>query len=162
MTDGGIIPSEEFNEQLKKYVRENMRREHSGNRTKGRWHKKGSGSGGGCNSCCTSIRTGNMIHPDLTAGYDETTRDWTFNSLCGDGIDPIEIPNAAGTLTLIWSGGTPTATYESTGDTFTVDISDDCTIVDVDGIDVTGSTSFTATFTMDFATLDITIFWDEA
>ena len=43
---GGVIPSEAFNEQLKRTVRETMRREHSTQRPRGRWHKKG-GKGSG-------------------------------------------------------------------------------------------------------------------
>jgi hypothetical protein len=36
----GVIPSVEFNEQLKRFVRENLRRER-GTQRQGRWHKKG-------------------------------------------------------------------------------------------------------------------------
>ena len=102
-----------------------------------------------------------MLHPDLPTGYNETTRDWSFASSCGGAIEAIEIPNAAGSLKLVWAGGSPTATYEDTDDTFTVEITADCTILDDEGTDVTGSTSFEAFFTMDFATLEITISWEE-
>lgn len=121
----------------------------------------GGGGSGSCSACCTSVRTGNMLHPDLPTGYDETTRDWSFTSSCGGAIEAIEIPNAAGSLRLVWAGGMPTGTYEDTDDTFTVDISADCTILDATDTDVTGSTSFTATITMDFVTRDVVISWDE-
>lgn len=38
--NGGVVPSVEFNEQLKRFVRESMRRSH-GSQRQGRWHKKG-------------------------------------------------------------------------------------------------------------------------
>lgn len=36
----GVIPSKEFNEQLKRTVRENLRRERGRQPRQGRWHKK--------------------------------------------------------------------------------------------------------------------------
>jgi hypothetical protein len=161
---GGVIPSEAFNEQLKRTVRETMRREHSTQRPRARWHKKGIGGGGGassCNSCCTSVQTGNMLHPDLASGFNETTRDWIAQSACGDAIASVTIPNASGSLRLVWPGGTPTLTYEDTDDTFVFEITDDCTILEPDGTDVTGSTSFEAFITMDFAALTVVISWEE-
>jgi len=41
----GVVPSPEFNEQLKRVVRENTRGLRSDSRQKGRWHKKGGGKG---------------------------------------------------------------------------------------------------------------------
>lgn len=120
-----------------------------------------SGGNGGCSTCCTSVRTGNLLHPDLPTGYDETTRDWSFASACGDAIGAIEIPNTDGSLILVWAGGIPVASYEDTGNTFVADISTDCTILDIDGVDVTGSTTFTATITMDFTLKEIVISWEE-
>jgi hypothetical protein len=116
---------------------------------------------GSCNSCCTSVQVGNMLHPDLTSGFDETTRDWIAQSACGGAIASVTIPNASGSLRLVWPGGTPTLTYEDTDDTFVFEITDDCTILDVDGVDVTGSTSFEAFITMDFAALTVVISWEE-
>jgi hypothetical protein len=121
----------------------------------------GGGGGGACDSCCTSVAVGNMLHPDLTTGFDETTSDWVAQSRCGTAIDPITIPNATALLRLVWSGGTPTLTYEDTGDTFVYEITGDCTILDVDDVDVTGSTSFEAFITMDFALLTVVVSWTE-
>lgn len=42
----GVIPSDEFNEQIKRTVRESMRRSRGETFPRGRWHKKGSGGGG--------------------------------------------------------------------------------------------------------------------
>jgi hypothetical protein len=39
----GIVPSEEFNEQLKRVVRETIRRQRPNVGNTGRWHKKGGG-----------------------------------------------------------------------------------------------------------------------
>ena len=41
-----IIPSDEFNEQIKRTVRESIRRERNNTGKAGRWHKKGGGGGG--------------------------------------------------------------------------------------------------------------------
>lgn len=120
-----------------------------------------SSGGGGCSSCCSSVRTGNLLHPDLPTGYDETTRDWSFASACGDAIGEIEIPNTDGSLTLVWAGGIPIASFEDVGNTFVSDISADCTILDVYGVDVTETTSFTATITMNFTTKEIVFSWEE-
>ena len=159
----GFIPTPDFNEQLKKTVRENERRLRSEINRRARWHKKGSGGGGAssCNSCCTSVQTGNLLHPDLASGFNETTRDWIAQSACGDAIASVTIPNASGSLRLVWPGGTPTLTYEDTDDTFVYEITDDCTILDASGTDVTGSTSFEAFITMDFAALTVVISWEE-
>ncbi len=54
----GVIPSEEFNEQLKRTVRETARRERPNVGSSGRWHKKG-GKGGG----------GNLIRFRITASF---------------------------------------------------------------------------------------------
>lgn len=43
----GIVPSEEFNEQIKRTVRETIRRQRTNVAPAGRWHKKGGGGGGG-------------------------------------------------------------------------------------------------------------------
>ena len=42
----GVIPSEEFNEQLKRTVRETVRRQRENTGPSGRWHKKGGGGAG--------------------------------------------------------------------------------------------------------------------
>jgi len=42
----GIVPSEEFNEQIKRTVREAIRRQRPNTGPPGRWHKKGGGGGG--------------------------------------------------------------------------------------------------------------------
>ena len=102
-----------------------------------------------------------MLHPDLASGFNETTRDWIAQSACGDAIASVTIPNASGSLRLVWPGGTPTLTYEDTDDTFVFEITDDCTILEPDGTDVTGSTSFEAFITMDFAALTVVISWEE-
>ena len=91
------------------------------------------GGGGGCDACCTSVPTGNMLHPDLASGFNETTRDWIAQSACGGAIDSVTIPNASGSLRLVWSGGTPTLTYEDTDDTYVYEITDECTILEPDG-----------------------------
>lgn len=41
----GVIPSKEFNEQIKKTVRESLRRDRGQPSRQGRWHKKGTGGG---------------------------------------------------------------------------------------------------------------------
>ena len=43
----GIVPSEEFNEQIKRTVRETIRRQRTNVGPAGRWHKKGGSGGGG-------------------------------------------------------------------------------------------------------------------
>tara|TARA_R110000822_G_scaffold255305_1_gene381454 strand:- start:1331 stop:1645 length:315 start_codon:yes stop_codon:yes gene_type:complete len=101
-----------------------------------------------------------MLHPDLLTGYDETTREWTLIASCGGDLEPISIPSDDGTLLLTWPGGSPVLTYESVGDTFTLDIAAACTIANAAGTDVTGSTSYTASITMDWATTGtITFLW---
>ena len=121
----------------------------------------GGGGSGSCSSCCTSVPTGNMLHPDLASGFNETTRDWIAQSACGDAIASVTIPNASGSLRLVWAGGSPTLTYEDTDDTFVYEITGECTILEPDGTDVTGSTSFEAFITMDFTALTVVISWEE-
>jgi hypothetical protein len=120
----------------------------------------GGAATGSCSACCISVASGNMLHPDLTAGYDETTREWTLIASCGGDLEPISIPSDDGTLLLTWPGGSPVLTYEGVGDTFTLNIAAACTITNAAGTDVTGSTSYTASITMDWATTGtITFLW---
>lgn len=42
----GIVPSLEFNEQIKRVIRETIRRQRPNTGPPGRWHKKGGGAGG--------------------------------------------------------------------------------------------------------------------
>ena len=71
----GIVPSEEFNEQIKRTVRETIRRQRPNVGGQGRWHKKG-GSGGG----------GHVMHYTVEDCDDEiyyvTPTHWTGG--CGD------------------------------------------------------------------------------
>ena len=63
----GVIPSEGFNDQLLRTVREYLRRERSGTGAVGRWHKKGSGAGGG------AIVRGTASNVDCDAGTMDVT-----------------------------------------------------------------------------------------
>lgn len=139
MTDGGIIPSEEFNEQLKKYVRENMRREHSGNRTKGRWHKKGSGSGGGGGGggCCSLHLYPDTVNTFLPSTNDQTRRRWKVSNACtkGDLSAIRKVISAVGTL--VWPGGQPILELNVSTGVWEQDVTEDLVLYDNNGDDIT-------------------------
>ena len=132
----GVIPSNKFNEQLKKYVRENMRREHSANQTKGRWHKKGGGgsAGGGltirfritasynCGQCYVSARVisvpygvsvGSLPGVDL---YDNYSVDVYDRSGCWFNEPPEDLLNRIGHavyMTPLEDGPCPDTIFDS-------------------------------------------------
>ena len=138
MTDGGIIPSEEFNEQLKKYVRENMRREHSGNRTKGRWHKKGSGGGGGGGGGCCSLH----LYPDtvntfLPSTNDQTRRRWKVSDACTKGDLAAITKVISGVGKLVWPGGQPILALNVSSGVWEQDVTADLVLYDNNGDDIT-------------------------
>ena len=136
MADGGITPSEEFNEQLKKYVRENMRREHSGNSTKGRWHKKGSGGGGG-GGCCSLHLYPDTVNSFLPTTNDQTRRRWKVSDACtkGDLSAITKVISAVGTL--VWPGGQPILDLNVSTGVWEQDVTSDLILYDSSGNDIT-------------------------
>ena len=112
----------------------------------------GDGGDGSCNACCETINTGPIFHPDLPAGKDEAARDFEASTPCGTGLGKISVPTSDGNGRIEWQGGLQRITYESTGHTYTADISTDCIVYNNNGEDVTsGATITEATITMTFA-----------
>ena len=104
---GGVIPSEAFNEQLKRTVRETMRREHSTQRPRARWHKKGSGGGGGASSGCACDCV--VVNPNLLHwGNFPTVFEWQVSI---SNTTPLELVTAgngwvrltSGDYTVLWN-----------------------------------------------------------
>ena len=54
----------------------------------GRWQGRvatGDSSAVSC-QCCTLISSGDIAHPDLPAGANITSSEWTMKSICGDHV----------------------------------------------------------------------------
>ena len=110
------------------------------------------GASPGC-KCCSHVTSGDLFHPDLPAGKNETVNAWTLASKASDVLQEIRIPNTAGTAVCVWPGGKPIVNYEATGDTFTIDVTADMTVLDNGGADVTSTaTNKAADWTMDWST----------
>ncbi|GAB5444372.1 MAG: hypothetical protein Fues2KO_47210 [Fuerstiella sp.] len=114
----------------------------------------GSGSSS-CGSCCDSVDTGDMLHPHLPSGSDETTRTWSVAAGCGDAIAPISIPNTGGTGRTVWSGGLPEVDYDSSDHKFRYTIPQgNLTVFNNAGADVTsdGGVTRSGSVVMDWST----------
>lgn len=105
--ENGIVPSKAFNEQLKRTVRETVRRERNKRQTQNRWHKKGGGSSGA-----------NIVDFSID---DVFCPDDAYNS---EGVLYVQ-----GTVTF-WSGGC-SAGYPGQNSDGTIDVYDKCNIMSV-------------------------------
>ena len=108
----GGIPSQGFNDQLKKTVREMLRRERSNTGRTGRWHKKGTTGGGGGHTLHFTILeadcegTGYLrVQPteytggcseDAIPGREEYTGDLFVRPFCGSPVTAEELVGTAG------------------------------------------------------------------
>ena len=152
----GVVNSHEFNEQVKRTVRETLRRQHSQVQTRNRWHKRSGGAGesssGSC-QCCTLISSGDIAHPDLPAGANITSSEWTMKSICGDTLGAITVKSSDGKGKVTWTPAShPLLEYASSDDNFDETITTGLSAETWAGTDVTGTTSFTATLEMDWST----------
>lgn len=102
----------------------------------------GSGSGGGC-TCCGWVNLGNLQHPNLPTGKDLTVREWTVTPVCGGALGTMQLPTEDGLGYVSFPGIDLNVVYEDTGDTFVLDLSDDVTVFENDGTDVTNTATIT-------------------
>ena len=115
-----------------------------------------SGGGGGCGAC-VSIESGSFDHPSLPAGSQSTTSEWTLQSCSGGDLGPITVESSDGNGKVTWPGGQPVLVRDVSDDKFKLDISSDCTAADNSDVDVTSSSTITASVTMDWSTDPATV-----
>lgn len=107
----GVVPTPEFNNQLKRTVREALRRIRSKQQTRSRWHKKGSSAAGGgsvtADCSCQCVTNTDIV----VSGYDTTAR--MFVTFRYD-VSAVEATNrvvfAAGTYAVDNTGSVPSPT----------------------------------------------------
>ena len=105
----GVIMSPAFNEQVKRFVREAMRRERSTQNPQGRWHGRGSGGGTVTSDCCGCVcNPPDMVYP--IAGF-LTCRKWAITltktpELHLSDDESCYVTVEAGTSVVEWSSGT--------------------------------------------------------
>lgn len=112
--------------------------------------------GGGCGGC-TTIESGSFNHPSLPAGSQSTTSEWTLQSCGGGDLGPITVESSDGNGKVTWPGGQPVLVRDVADDKFKLDISADCTAADNSDVDVTSSSTITASVTMDWSTDPATV-----
>ena len=145
-----IIPSDGFNEQIKRAVRESERRINNKIQTRNRWHKKGQGGGGStptdC-SCCKTVQYGPILHPKLPAGNDQASDEFRLQTNCGGDITVRKL--IATEDAFVSYTGQPLLLWQSGNGLWYSDETASAQLTDADGVPVSGTVSY-ARFFMEF------------